>query len=422
MGSGFGAGWRQVIACLLMMAAGAMVTSGYGVIAVPLSEEFGPSRMVLMLTMTIMALGSGLLSPMLGALADRSSLRLLMGLGAGLIVAGFVALSFATSFAQVLIIYGLFMAPANVLVGPMPATVLLTRWFVKRRGTALGFAIAGVSLGGAAYPPIAQALLDNFDWREALRLLALVVALSTLPMVFFVANSPAEKGLYPDGADAAPETTLADTRMAEFSLRGLLSDPTFWILGAIFGLVMSGMMGMATNLVPLAVDEGIEPSSAAFLISIYAGCGLLAKLIFAAVADRLTPRQLILISLTGFAAGMACLIGAEAGYWMIALGVGLIGLFGGVMVPLQGLLVPRIFGQSVVGRITGILSLVVLCALLSTPPMFGLIYDLTGNYDAIFTAFAGLAIVIMLLVPHLRLHPKEAVVPEATHEERVEVA
>jgi MFS family permease len=411
MSSGFGAGWRQVVACLLMMAAAAMITSAYSVVAVPLSAEFQPSRMVLMLTVTIMMLVSGVVSPVFGTLMDRWSLRLLMGAGAGLIIAGFVALSFATSFVHVLIIYGLFLAPANVLIGPMAATVLLSRWFVRRRGTALGIAIAGVSLGGFVYPPLAQVLLDSHHWREALRLLAGIVALSVVPATLLIVNRPADRGLHPDGAASDPDTRHEPGATAHLALRELLADPTFWILAAIFGVVMGGMTGMVTSLVPLAVDEGIDASTAALLISIYSGCGFIAKLLFAAVADRLALRYLILVAVAGFAAGMACVIGAEAGYAMIALGVGLIGLFGGLMVPLQGLLVPRIFGQRVVGRVSGILGFVVLCVLLATPPVFGLAFDLTGNYDAVFLIFAVLAVATMLLVPYLRLQPKAELEP-----------
>lgn len=406
MGSVFGAGPRQVIACLLMMAAGAMITSGYGVVAVPLGEEFAPSRMVLMLTMTIMSLIAGLLAPTLGTLMDRVSLRLVMALGAALIVAGFVALSFATSFIQVLIIYGVFMAPANILVGPMAATVLLSRWFVKRRGAALGIAISGTSLGSFFFPPVIQFLLDNNEWREAMRLLALIVAICILPAAALVVNRPSDKGLHPDGERAPAQDAGNAQGAANITLRALLTDPTFWILSAIFAVVFSGMMGMVTNLVPLAIDEGISAGSAALLISIFAACGFIAKLVFAAAADRLNPRHMILVSIAGFGAGMGCLIAAEAGYWLIALAVALLGLFGGLMTPMQGLLVPLIFGQHVVGRVTGILSLVVLCALLATPPLFGLVHDLTGDYDAIFLVFALLAVGIMLLVPAMRLSPK----------------
>ncbi len=85
----------------------------------PLAAEFGPSRFVLMLAMTVMSLVSGLISPVLGSLMDRVSLRKIVLAGAGFMVAGYLALSFAPSFNAVLAIFALLIAPANVLMGMM---------------------------------------------------------------------------------------------------------------------------------------------------------------------------------------------------------------------------------------------------------------------------------------------------------------
>lgn len=221
-------------------------------------------------------------------------------------------------------------------------------------------------------------------------------------------NRPSDRGLQPDGADAEPQVTPAQARAAAIPLkaRTLFTDPTFWLFAAVFALVMSGMKGMVTNLAQIAGDEGITASQAAPLISIYSACGFFAKLGFAGIANRLNPRTLMFVSLAGFATGMACMILADMGYWVILGGVALIGLFGGMMTPMQGLMMPRIYGVHVVGKASGILNLVVLCALLSTPPIFGLISDQTGSYDAIFIAFVALAAAVMLAVPHIRLQPK----------------
>ena len=401
----FTAGWQQVVACFLMMGTGGMIASAYGVVAVPLSHAFHPSRMVLMLVMTIMTASSGLLSPLLGNLMDRFSLRWLMGFGAALIVAGFLALSFVTSFDQVFVVYGVFMAIANILVGPMAASVLLPRWFVKRRGTALGIAISGVAMGTVVFPPLIQALFDHSDWRTALRLLALITGLCTLPATALIVNRPADKGLHPDGADQEPKASGSANDAPLLSVREILRDPTFWMTGATVAVVLSGMMGMVTNLVPLAIDQGIKPTAAALLISVYAACGFVAKLTFAAVADRVNLRHLFFLILSVFTIGMACFIHTSGGYWQLAIGAGLIGT-GGVMIPLQGLLVPRVFGKNVVGRVSGLLNMVVLSALLITPSLFGLIFDLTGKYDAVFIFFTALVAATMLIVPNIRLQPK----------------
>ena len=78
MTSGFAVGWRQVASCFILLGCIAMITSAYGVVAGPLGEEFGPSRMVLMLGITVVSVTSGLIAPPLGSLMDRFSMRKIM--------------------------------------------------------------------------------------------------------------------------------------------------------------------------------------------------------------------------------------------------------------------------------------------------------------------------------------------------------
>lgn len=407
MNRSFAVGWRQVGASAVIMACAAMVSSTFGIIAVPLAQEFHPSRMVLMLAITFMSAVSGVASPFLGNLMDKVSLRRLIGIGVAMLIGAYLALSFATSFTQVMAIFAILFAGANVLAGPIAATVLLTRWFDRRRGRALGIAISGIAGGTIFFPPLIQFLLDTFAWREGLRVLALILFLLTAPAVLLLVNRPADRGLNPDGADVPPPTAEASGAAAALSTGAILSDPSFWLLAAVITTVLAGMMGMVTNVVPMAVDLGIKPTAAALIISVYAGTGFAAKLLFAAMADRLNPRIILFAVLGLFGAGMAFLARAEHGYAMIILGSGLIGI-GGMTLPLQSFLIPRIFGMEVVGRVAGLMGLVTLAALLVMPPLFGLIYDRTGSYAAIFQTFTGLSVLAMLLVPRIRLHLRDA--------------
>jgi MFS family permease len=408
MPTSFAVGWRQVCACFMLMAATGMIASTYSIVAVPLAHEFQPTRTVLMLSMTVLSGACALLSPLLGALMDRVPLRVLMIAGGLFLGAGYVGVSLATDFNQVLIVFGLLIAPANVLMGPVAATVLLARWFAKRRGRAMGIAIAGISAGGFFFPMIIQGLLNANEWREALRLLAVILVAWTIPAACLVVDRPSDRGLNPDGATQPPEMTREELAKAPFSARAVLTDPAFWMIAITIAIVTSGMKGMVTNLAPLAIDNGVVASRAATLVSVYSGCSFIAKLSFAAVADRLGPRVLMFVSLIGFAAGMGCLTQAAAGYGTIALGVALIGLLGGFMVPTESYLAPRVFGQRAVGRAMGLLTGVTLLALLSTPPLFGLIFDLTGSYKGIFWTFCGLALAALFWVPAIRLHPRES--------------
>ncbi len=411
MPTSFAVGWRQVAVCFMILAAMGMIAATYSIVAVPLAEEYQPSRTVLMLAMTVLAGTCAILSPFLGNLMDRVSLKITILVGSLLLGLGYFAISLTTSFNQVLVIFAVIIAPANVLLGPLAATVLLSRWFAERRGRAIGIAIAGISAGGFFFPMIIQGLLDANEWRQALQLLGLILTLWTIPAALMVVDHPADRGLNPDGAAEPPALTKEEMNKAPVSAWRVLSDPAFWMIAGTVAVVTAGMKGMITNLAPMVVDNGIEASKAALLISLYSGCSFIAKLNFAALSDRIGPRILMFFALAGFATGMACLTQAKLGYTFIALGVALTGLFGGLMVPMESYLAPRIFGQKIVGRAMGMLTGVILIALLSTPPLFGLIFDLTGSYIGIMWTFAGLAALTLLVVPAIRLHPRDETEP-----------
>lgn len=406
MNRSFAVGWRQVFASMVVMACSGMIAPTYGIIGVHLSREFNPSRMVLMLAITVMSIASGVMAPVVGGLMDKSSLRRIMMVGAGGMVLGFFALSFVTSFAAVLLVYGLFMAASQSMAGPISGTVLLTRWFDKRRGAALGIAVSGIGAGSMIFPMVIQGLFNHFEWREALRVLSLVLACITIPALLLIVNRPEERGLHADGADAPPATSHgAAAAPATLSTRDIISDPAFWLLTLVVTVILAGMMGSVTDIVPMARDLGVEADAAAFVVSVYAGMAFVAKLSFGALADRVNPRILMLCTLAAFAAGMVGLAMAATGYWVILLGAGLVGL-GGMILPLQGFVAPRIFGQAVVGKAVGLLHLASLVGLLLTPPLFGFVFDKTGSYSAIFITFAVLAVGAMLVVPKIRLHPR----------------
>jgi predicted MFS family arabinose efflux permease len=364
-----------------------------------------------MLAITVMSIVTAIISPFLGNLIDRVPLKRLMLFGMLSATAALVALSMTTSIYQVLLVYGLLVAPVNVLMGPIAVTVLLSRWFVDRRGRAIGMAMAGMSVVAICLPPLIQWLLDHYQWRIALRLLAVALGLFSALAVAMIVEDPAKRGMHPDGGSMPSEKARVEQNAVPISVRSILTDPTFWMLGAIFGLCVGGMKGLLTNLMPLAIDMGVKPSSAALLMSIFSASSLTSKLIFATIADRVSSRLLLAITIAGFVAGLLCLTRAESGFWAIAAGVSLVAIFAGLSSPLQSMLVPRIFGQRVIGRVSGLLSLVMLALALNSPPAFGLIYDRMGSYDMMFVILATLAGATILFVPYIRMHPKDVEPP-----------
>lgn len=405
-------GWRQIAMGFVLLATVSMIASCWSVVAVPLLAEFKPSRTVMGLVMLVLSGASALISPGLGSLMDRVPLRRLMLAGGVLIAAGYASLSLATSFFHIMLSFGLLIAPANVLLGPMAVTVLLSRWFSKNRGMAIGIAIAGVATGSIVYPLIIQGLLNHHDWRTAYQLLGLVLLLVTIPCALLVVNHPHDRGLHADGAAEDPPAMKAAHAAPRISAGEVLSDPSFWLLVLVTGLVTAGMKGMVTNLSPMAIDNGVSATAAAAMISIYGTAGLVAKGAFALLSDRINPRWLMYICLSGFAGGMAILTQAHLGYGAIMTGIWLVGMFGGLMVPMQAFLMPRVFGEHVVGKAFGLVSGTSLLLLMSTPPLFGFIYDKTGSYAAIFYVFAGMSLAAILAAALIRLHPRKSPEPD----------
>jgi MFS family permease len=409
MKGNFAVGWRQVAACVVTLALTALITGSYSILAVPLGEEVKPSRMVLMLAMTVVSAVSGVLSPSIGKWLDRANLRTAAVIGTVLLTLGYLAISFAPSFNAVLAVYGLLVAPASTLLGPLAVTVLLSRWFVTRRGAAIGIAIAGIAGGNFIFPPLIQAILSEHEWRVALRFVAVIVLVLGLAASSLIVNRPADKGLFPDGADAEPDVDEANPNAAQIPTRTILGDPSFWLIGIVVATVTAGLKGMVTNLGSLANDVGIDRQSAAMLLPCYAVSGFVAKLCFAAFADRIRPHMTMAGSLVGYGLGTVVMAFAGGSYATLVLGVALMGFFGGMMIPMESYLIPRLFGREIAGRVGGLLNLLMLCFLLVSPPLFGLIFDMTGSYRVIFLVFAGLAAVSIVLSRFIRTEPRKSI-------------
>lgn len=400
-------GWWQVAVAITIQAVySAAIYSGYSVVAMPLQHAFQPSRVVLMLGITVTSLVGGALTPFLGAAMDRYSLRIIMLIGASLLPAGFLALSFATSMTYVVSVYAIFMAVASVLLGPVASSALLARWFTRRRGLAMGIAAAGSTLGSLILPPLLQGLIDHFDWRTAFRIFAGILFAIAVPVIAFVAvNRPSDRNLFPDG-DGPPSEASAEFGQGHFRTTiSVLRDPNFWFISVILGLVLSSASAVGSNLLPIAIGKGITADRGALLISVLSAGAFTGKMVFAGVGDRIDLRLLLAIAMLVLATGMLGFLQAD-GYAMLVAATLLTGLSGGTVVPLWGYLLARAFGPENIGRVMGLMNFVVLPVTIGAPPLFGWVYDKTGSYNNAFILYMALlpALAIVLL-PRIRTQP-----------------
>ena len=394
-------GWYlAIVAFLLLMVSNGAIMYSYSVVAVPLGLEFEASRVTMMLGVTVMTLAGGIMSPLFGSLIDRWSLRSMMLIGVFGMSCGYFLLSFTTASWQVPLIYGALMMLGLNLLGPLTTSTLLARWFSRKRGMVLGLAAIGTSVGGFVFPPVIQWLIDAYEWRDALRILALGCLILTIPAVMLVVNSPKDRGLGADGVALDADAPLVLPEAITF--KSLLADRNFWLIALVMSLLFSAYTGVLSNLVPLALNKGLSAEQGAFLISILAVAGIAGKIGFGTIADRVDLRL-------GYAASIVCVIIAlllfatTSGFSTFMLASGFMGFATGGMLPVWGAILAILFGAANYGRVMGMMSPVIMPLTLVGAPLAGYIFDVTGGYAPAFVLFAGGLVLALIALPFIRM-------------------
>ena len=406
-------GWRIVGVTLLTQAfqAGFLIYS-FGIIIAPYGEAFGVSRQTLMLGSTVLSLSTNLISPFAGERVDRWSIRSLMTLGILMLGAGFVALSQVTAMWQVLATFALILPAGNLLLGQMTSSALMTQWFQQLRGRALGISAIGTSIGGFFIPPLVAALSEQFEWRHAYAALGVGLVVVGFPLIrSVIVDRPEQIGLVPDGAtngDTQSVRTQSLPGEPDYSFKQILGTGRFWCITVAIGLVLSVFIGLLGNMVLHATDQGASTTKAAALMSIIAVCGVVGKILFGILADKVPLRAALWLAM-GLMAGALIVMLSVSGYAGLAAGCVLLGFAAGGQLPVWGAMVAKGFGRRSFGRALGIMNPAMMPITLVGPPLAGRIFDRTGSYDLAFQVYLGALVVGALVLLPLRFpQPKEA--------------
>ena len=396
--------WQAGVALLLQAISAASIFTSYSLIAAPLKAEFEPSNMVLMLGITVVTLMSGILSPALGKAVDRKSIRNLMVLGASLLSAGFLLLSFVTSMVQAVVVYALCMSASTVLLGPMTSAALLARWFNRRRGLAMGLASSGGAFGGLLLPPLLQALIDGFEWRAALQIYAVLALLVAVPLILIlVKDRPSADESHVENITETASEGNALSRGAA-SQGPFLKDPRFWLIALIMGSLFGGGVGLISNMVQLAGTKGVEPSQTALLLSISSAATFGAKLVWSTIIDRLklTLALAAMLVIQGIAVAVFVISGNFIG---LVAAIVTAGLAAGGVVPAWSLTLSRLYGAARLGQAMGMMTFLIMPWTMLSPPLFGWAYDVSGTYNVGLLAYLALLAMVLVGLTQLRIQP-----------------
>ena len=267
-------GWVIVGVSAFVFAVVRGVNDAFGVFFVALVDEFGWSRAAIAGVFSSVQLTGAAVALGVGMLSDRVSVRRLVPLSACLIALGLVLASRAQSLAMLYVAYGCIFALGYCGVGELTHVPLIARWFVTRRGTAIGVAMAGMGVGILFIVPLAQMCIHHLGWRGAYLVLAALVLLGVIPpTLLWQRDRPEELGLWPDGIPPPSQPSRFEgtvrqprPRLAgpEWTLRTALGTPTLWLLWVMPVLTPLGMMMVVPHHVAYLVGHCFDPTVAAW--------------------------------------------------------------------------------------------------------------------------------------------------------------
>ena len=420
-------GWVIVATSFLTLGVAFGVWYSFSVLYIAIINDFGWQRATTAGIFSLFTISHYLCAFLTGWLIDRFGPRLVIPFGALWLAVSLNLLTKATDIWDFYLIYGIMAAVGVSLIGFVPHATFLPRWFSKRRGLAIGMAMAGVGVGMLTIPPFMQHLISRYDWRYAYQILAIIV-LFTIPInLFFQRRDPAQMGLLPDNLEINSEPngsgakTTATGKPADlnkqnpskhnlqpagsriidpgwvaisWTSRGALRTNRFWYLAAGFFLGPFAIQGVLLHAVAGLVDGGMSAKTAAATFGFLGICGSVGKITLGFFGDRWnreTANTVGMISATiGVSALAAIKFQPQLLPWIFAICFG----FGyGAVAPLFPAIAADIFQGEHFGRIFGLLSLNLGFGGAAGAWFAGYIFDQSGSY---LTAFIVDIVVLWL--------------------------
>jgi MFS family permease len=403
-------GWWIVATAFVALAVNVgLVFYSWGVFVSPLADAFG-GRARVAGAYSAMQVGSALYGLVVGRLVDRHGGRPVQIVGAVVFALGYALMARAGSLAWLYVAMAGPIALGSTCIGALPSNGAVARWFVRRRGLALGVATAGISAGGIVFAPASQYLIEQVGWRRAYDVLAASVLVLVLPPVIaFMRRDPADLGLLPDGEPPHPSgereahLALAARELERSVPPGVATrDQSFWLLAAAFGLTMTGLSSLLLNQVAILVERGMPATQASWVLGATAAMGVVGKLGFGSLLDRFDQRRVAAACFVLQAAGVLLLWRTHSAP-ALACYVILYGYAMGGNATLQASLVAEAFGRLHYGAIYGRLTPFVMFAQALGIPAVGLLRDRTGTWEPALAAIVAASMIAVVLVLKVRL-------------------
>jgi MFS family permease len=387
--------------CFTLSLLGRGLGESFTVFLKPISESFGWDRAQVVSVYSLAALAGGLASPLIGRLFDRSGPRLVYSLGLALLGGAFLVGAHARQLWQVQLSLGLCVGFGIALIGNVPNSILLGRWFGPRLPTAMSIVYSATGAGVLMLLPASQVLIDHFGWRGAYQVFGAAALLLLLPLVLLPWR------LLTSGSPHLAKSAAAELADEGWTLLSAMRHHAFWALFSTFFFTAIGMYAISAQVVAYLIDAGFPPLQAATAWG-FSGVVLLFGMLGVSWLDGLIGRRpsvLLSYALSIVGIAMLWLLQWYPNIWMLTGFVVCFGSMIGSRGPLITATAMKIFRGERVGTIYGSISIGSGLGSAFGSWSGGLIHDLTHSYNPLI-GFALVSVLLgmipFLIVPALR--------------------
>ena len=403
-------GWKIVaLAFFLDFCAVGYSFQSFPVVVLELSKEFSLSRFLATLPIPLFMIMSSLFMPFIGRVLDKGAIRSILMTGALVYGLSLISLYFSFSYISFMLIFTLPMALGVTMMGNISVSKLISLWFRKYTGRALGIASVGVSFAGFVFPNLTSFLLGDLGltWREAYLLFGTLIILINVPVVYlFVVNKPSDINQIPDGEEITDNSE--DTSGIDWTIPDLLKDRNFWILSLVFAIQFCSMMGILSHLTFFSEGAGWSPSWGAFIFSMYAWPAMFSKVFFGwLVENKIDARVAVSTAILIQAIATLLMIFVESPEQMVVL-VMIFGFGGGSALPLSNILFNQAYTNKSFGKARGAAQPFISIFQISGTLVAARMFDVFGNYELAFLTLGFILFVPLIAIWFMKKEPKLA--------------
>jgi MFS family permease len=407
-------GWIVVALSFFTVALSATVRQSFIVIFPAMLEEFDWSRTVFSLAPALFGLVLSCNAFVIGYLSDRIDIKRLIPIGAVLAAIGLVLCFFIRELWQMIVFFGIFCAIGASAISLLPNTIIISNWFVRLRGTAIGIIASGSGAGTLAFIPLLQLVINRWGWRAGYLAQALIVGPLLIPMIIlFQKSHPAQMGLKPleeestasiskSPPDSVAASTVESSGEPEAGRLGsreivftLLRNRRFWLSVFQFILGPLSTMPIITHQAALLQGKGLSSMGSALVVGVYGFSVFCGMILSGALSDRIGREWSYTAGTVSILVGTLFLLSVPSGTGLSLplLYAVFFGLGFGTRPSMDSATAADIFKGRYFGFIYGILQLALGIGLFGGPILGGFIYDRSGSYFSAIV-FCMIAVVV----------------------------